>query len=103
MTLTTYYSQGNGQAKSTNKVIGSLFIKLVNENYTNWDEHLHIILYAYRTTFKVTIGHTVLACLWPLPLNANKIFVAHEQFICQPKLLSYLDFDQSHGKILAFG
>jgi hypothetical protein len=30
--LTTYYSQGNGQAESTNKVIGSLLTKLVNTN-----------------------------------------------------------------------
>jgi hypothetical protein len=47
MTLTIYYPQGNGQTKSTNKVIGLLFTKLVNENCTNWDEHLHTILYAY--------------------------------------------------------
>jgi hypothetical protein len=57
-TLTTYYPQGNGQAKSTNKVIGLFFIKLVNENHMDWDEHLHMVLYAYRTTFKVTTGHT---------------------------------------------
>jgi transposase InsO family protein len=30
-TSTTYYPQGNGQAKSTNKVIGHLLTKLVNE------------------------------------------------------------------------
>ncbi len=66
MTSTTYYSQGNGQAKSTNKVIGSLFIKLVNENYTNWDEHLHIILYAYHTTFKVTTRHTLFQLVYGL-------------------------------------
>jgi len=53
MTLTTYYPQGNGQAKSTNKVIGLLLTKLVNENHTNWDEDLHKVLYAYHTTFKV--------------------------------------------------
>jgi plasmid rolling circle replication initiator protein Rep len=58
MTSTTYYLQGNGQAKFTNKVIISLFIKLVNENHIDWDEHLHTILYAYHTTFKVTIEHT---------------------------------------------
>ncbi len=78
MTLTTYYLQGNGQAKSTNKVIGSLFTKLVNESHTNWDEHLHMVLYAYHITFKVTIKHTVSTCLWPLPFDVNKIFVAHE-------------------------
>ncbi len=56
--LTTYYLQGNGQVESTNKVIGLLLTKLVNENCTDQDEHLHTILYAYYTTFKVTIGHT---------------------------------------------
>jgi hypothetical protein len=58
MISTIYYPQGNGQAKSTNKVIGSLFIKLVNENCTNWDEHLRMILYAYCIAFKVTTKHT---------------------------------------------
>jgi hypothetical protein len=32
---TTYYPHGNGQAKSTNKVIGTLLTKLVNEKITN--------------------------------------------------------------------
>jgi hypothetical protein len=27
-----YYPQGNGQAKFTNKVLGTLFTKLMNEN-----------------------------------------------------------------------
>ncbi len=27
-----YYPQGNGQVESTNKIIGTLFTKLVNEN-----------------------------------------------------------------------
>jgi hypothetical protein len=58
MTSTIYYPQGNEQAKSTNKVIGSLFTKLVNENCTNWDEHLHMILYAYYRAFNVTTKHT---------------------------------------------
>jgi hypothetical protein len=43
MTSTTYYLQGNGQVDSTNKVIGLFLTKLVNENCTNWDEHLHTI------------------------------------------------------------
>jgi len=49
----TYYPQGNGQTKSTNKVIGRLLTKLVNEKRTNWDEHLSTILFSYRTTYKV--------------------------------------------------
>jgi transposase InsO family protein len=55
---TTYYPSGNGKAKSTNKVIGRLLTKLVNEKRTDWDEQLSIILYSYRTTYKVAIGYT---------------------------------------------
>ncbi len=58
MNSTTYYPQWNGQAKSTNKVFGTLLTKLVNENKTNWDEHLPTILFSYRITYKVTIGYT---------------------------------------------
>ncbi len=32
---TTYYPQGNGHAKSTNKVFGTLLTKLISENRTN--------------------------------------------------------------------
>jgi hypothetical protein len=53
-----YYPQGNGQVKSINKVFGTLFTKLVNENQNDWDEHLSIILLSYRTVFKVGIGRT---------------------------------------------
>jgi len=45
--LTTYYPHGNGQAESTNKVIGRLLTKLVNEKRTNWDKHLSTILLVY--------------------------------------------------------
>jgi len=55
---TTYYPQGNGQTKSTNKVINILLTKLINKKWFDWDKHLHTILYAYRTTFKVTTRHT---------------------------------------------
>jgi hypothetical protein len=55
---TTYYFQGNDQVELTNKVIDILLTKLVNEKRSDWDNHLHTILYAYRTTFKVTIEHT---------------------------------------------
>ena len=55
---TTYYPQGNGQAESTNKVIGSMLAKLVNDQRSDWDEHLATVLWAYWTAFKVTTLHT---------------------------------------------
>jgi hypothetical protein len=38
LSSTTCYLQGNGHAKSTNKVFGTLLTKLVSEDKTNWDE-----------------------------------------------------------------
>ncbi len=55
---TTYYPQGNGQAESTNKVIGRLLTKLVNEEKKNQAEHLSTILISYKTAYKVVIGYT---------------------------------------------
>jgi hypothetical protein len=51
---TTYYPQGNGEAKSNNKVLGTLLTKLVSENIANWDGHMSIVLFSYRIAYKVT-------------------------------------------------
>ena len=45
-TSTTYYLQGNGQAKSTNKVIVKMLQKLVNNNRTDWDIQLYTVLFS---------------------------------------------------------
>jgi hypothetical protein len=55
---TTYYPQGNGQPKFTNKVSGRLLTKLVNEKKIDWDEHMSTILFSYRIVYKVAIGYT---------------------------------------------
>jgi hypothetical protein len=55
---TTYYPQGNGQAKSTNKVFRTMLTKLVSENRTDWDEHLFKMLFSYRIAYKVITWYT---------------------------------------------
>ncbi len=62
----TYYLQRNGQAKSTNKVLGTLLIKLVNENRTNWDEHLSTVLFSYKTAYKMYTPYELVYELHPL-------------------------------------
>jgi len=47
-----------GNAKCTNKVLGTLLTKLVSENRTDWDEHLSTMLFSYITAYKVVIGYT---------------------------------------------
>jgi hypothetical protein len=47
-TSITYYPQGNGQVKSTNKTVKQLIIKLVNANVLDQDVILLIALWAYH-------------------------------------------------------
>ncbi len=54
----TTYPWGNGQAESTNKVLGTLLTKLVSENRTNWDEHLFIMLFSYKFAYKIKTRYT---------------------------------------------
>jgi len=73
---TTYYLQGNGHAKSTNKVFGTLLTKLVNENRTNWDEHFSIILFSYKIAYKITTRYTPYQLMYGLhPLMPIKYIV----------------------------
>ncbi len=58
MSSTTYYPQGNGHVKSTNKVLGTLLTKLVIDNKTYWDKHLSTMLFSYKTTYKVATRYT---------------------------------------------
>jgi hypothetical protein len=55
---TIYYLWGKDQEEFSNKVIGLLLTKLINKNCMDWDEHLHIVLFTYKTTFKVGTCHT---------------------------------------------
>ncbi len=74
--FTTCYLQGNGQAKSTNKALGTLLTKLVSENRTDWDEHLSTMLFSYITAYKVIIGYTPYQLVYGLhPLMPTKYIV----------------------------
>jgi hypothetical protein len=53
-----YYPQGYGQVESINKIFGKLLMKLMKDNWNDWDEHLSTIFLFYITTFKVGTNHT---------------------------------------------
>jgi hypothetical protein len=57
-------------------VFGTLLTKLISENRTDWDEHLFIVLFSYRTTYKVAIGYTPYQLVYGLhPLMPTKYIV----------------------------
>jgi hypothetical protein len=50
--------------------------KLVNENKTNWDEHLSIVLFSYMIAYKVATWYTPYQLVYGLhPLMPTKYIV----------------------------
>eukprot|EP00253_Pinus_taeda_P025442 PITA_25442 len=55
---TPYNPQANGQVESTNKVIEGIVTKTVHLHRRDWANRLPEALWAYRTTWRNTMGHT---------------------------------------------
>eukprot|EP00253_Pinus_taeda_P016593 PITA_16593 len=55
---TPYHPQENGQVESTNKVLERIITKTVHLHRRDWAEGLPEALWAYRTTWRNTIGHS---------------------------------------------
>ncbi|XP_026416541.1 uncharacterized protein LOC113311977 [Papaver somniferum] len=53
---TIYYLQGNGQAESTNKTLIRIISRTVHENPREWHDQLPMVLWAYRTSPRSSIG-----------------------------------------------
>ncbi len=52
-----YYRSENSQAESTKKLLVAIIYKFCAVEYEDW-EKLQLVLWAYRTSYKVTTGHT---------------------------------------------
>ena len=55
---TPYYPPANDLAKLTNNTLQNILKKIVNQNWTDWDDKLHNALWAYHTMFKTSIRYT---------------------------------------------
>ena len=56
--LAPYHPQANGQAKSTNKILGTVLTKIVSGSKTDWELKLHSAIWAYRVAYKTALGTT---------------------------------------------
>jgi hypothetical protein len=56
-----YYPQGNGQVQSINKVLGTLFTKLVNENWNDW--YVHTLIFSLNYFKGWNRSHSISTCI----------------------------------------
>eukprot|EP00253_Pinus_taeda_P009871 PITA_09871 len=55
---TAYHPQANGQVESSNKIIETILTKIVASHRRDWAARLPEALWAYRTTWRSTTGHS---------------------------------------------
>ena len=55
---TAYHPQANGQVERFNRTLEAILSKVVSENQKDWDSHIPKALFAYRTAFHESSGHS---------------------------------------------
>ena len=55
---TPYYPQCNGLVETINGMICKIISKQVGSKTQHWDKHLNATLWAYRTSFRTSLGFT---------------------------------------------
>ena len=55
---TPYYPQCNGLVEKVNGMICKIISKHIGDKSQTWDKHLDATLWAYRTSFKASLGFT---------------------------------------------
>ena len=55
---TAYQPRANGQVERFNRTLEAILSKVVSENQKDWDSHIPKALFAYRTAFHESSGHS---------------------------------------------
>ena len=69
-----YQPQANGQVESTNKFVEAILTKTIKLHHKDWVDRFPKALWAYRTTWRNTTGHT------PYELVYGKQVLLHIEF-----------------------
>eukprot|EP00253_Pinus_taeda_P020082 PITA_20082 len=90
---TPYHPQANGQVESTNKVLEGIITKIIHLHRRDWAERLPEALWAYRTTWRNTIGHSPYE-----PLYGKEVLLPIEFQVKTFKMAVQLGMDLSEAQ-----
>lgn len=104
--LAPYHLQTNGRAESTNKVLCTALIKVVEGSRSDWESKLHSVPWAYQTGYKTSIGTTpfnlvfgldaILPIKFLVPTLTSLDWNGHE-FLARVEQLERLDETKLHA------
>ena len=92
---TPYYAQANGQVESTNKIIKSNLRKVVNNNPSNWDELLSEVLWAYRTSKRLSINKTPFSLVYGYDAVLHVEVTVQSLRVAKQNQLSHTDYENA--------
>lgn len=98
-TSTCYHPQANGQTKSTNQILCTSLITIVEGNQMDWEQKLYRVSWAYYVAYKMTMNKTPFDMVFSLdailPIEfliptfraAQQLeWIVHELFACVDEL-----------------
>ena len=92
---TPYYAQANGQAESTSKIIKANLRKVVNNNPSNWDELLLEVLWAYRTSKRLSINTTPFSLVYGHDAVLPMEVTVQSLRMTKKNQLSHIDYENA--------
>nr|GEW53797.1 reverse transcriptase domain-containing protein [Tanacetum cinerariifolium] len=107
-----YHPQTSGQVEVTNRRLKCIHERTVGENRASWSDKLEDALWAFRTTFKTSIGYTPYhlvygkACHLPLELEHKAYWAlkyAYENSLIYKEQTKKLHDDKIKNRILNVG
>ncbi|XP_030958972.1 uncharacterized protein LOC115980916 [Quercus lobata] len=92
---TPYYAQENGQVEATNKIIKNNLRKIVARYSTSWDDLLSEVLWAYRTSKRMSINTTPYSLVFGHDAVLPMEITVRSMRITRQNELTHLDYQDA--------
>ena len=81
--LAPYHAQANGQVEISNKILCTILTKIVEISHTDWKLKLHLALWAYRVTYKISVETTTFKIAFGLDAILSLEFLLPTLWVAQ--------------------
>ena len=85
---TAYHSQTDGQTERVNRILEDLLRACILDFGGSWDDHLHLVEFAYNNSYQSSIGMAPYEALYGRPYNSQSCWIEiGEKFVLGPDVV----------------